>query len=713
MSGDKQGDYDAVIVGASIAGCSVATLLARAGARVALLDRRPDATSYKTLCTHFIQASATETIQRLGLAERIEAAGGLRNGIEAWTREGWIRPRLGADYEHPRYGYDIRREKLDPMLRELASETAGVDLMLGHTVTGLLESESRPAGVRTTDRDRRPRELKARVVVAADGRDSGVGRMARVPSRVKSNDRFVYFAYYRGLPLVSGNRSLLWFLDPDVAYAFPQDEEVTLMACFQTKDRLPWFKRDLEANFENYFRGLPNVPDLAGGERVSKILGKLDMPLSIRPAGRPGLAFVGDAAMAADPVWGVGCGFAFQSGEWLADAIGEALAGGAPDADIDKRIDGYRKRHRRKLLGHFLMMSDYGSGRRQNTAERLMLRAASGDEVTAARFHTFIARSIAPTDSEFARLMGRSLRLAVARRGAGSAQEPEGPHAHGTPLPADVTTGWRTVDGVRVPVSCAGPSDSSEAVVFVHGCPGSRRDWDDLLARCAPIARTLAFDMPGFGRAEKPEGFDCSVRGYGGFLESALDQLEVERVHLVLHDFGGPWGLEWARQNPERLASATLVNTGVLFGYRRHSLARIWETPLLGEAFLAMATRSGLRAVLRRGSRRDLPRAFVDRIYDDLDQGSKRTLLHLYRNTDLSEVGLAQAEALRPLNRPSLVIWGADDRYLPASMAGRQQAAFPSAEVTVLDECGHWPLVEAPDRVGRLVERFLRDQIGV
>ncbi|HEY1537828.1 MAG TPA: FAD-dependent oxidoreductase [Solirubrobacteraceae bacterium] len=91
----KTSDYDVAVVGASIAGCTVATLLGRAGARVALLERRPDPAAYKTICTHYIQACATPAIQRLGLAERIEAAGGLRNGVEVWSQHGWIRPRAG------------------------------------------------------------------------------------------------------------------------------------------------------------------------------------------------------------------------------------------------------------------------------------------------------------------------------------------------------------------------------------------------------------------------------------------------------------------------------------------------------------------------------------------------------------------------------------------------------------------------------------------
>src|SRR3954451_1838538 len=207
-------DYDAVVVGASIGGGTGATLLARRGARVAVVERHADPDFYKVLCTHFIQASATPTIERLGLAERIEAAGGVRNGLEVWSRYGWVRPEPGDDYPHPRYGYDIRREKLDPMLRELAAGTDGVDLLLGETLTGVLRDGGRPSGIPVRDRSREDRTIRARVVVGADGRDSQTARLARAPARVKRHDRFGYYAYYKDLPLVSGNRTLFWFLDP-------------------------------------------------------------------------------------------------------------------------------------------------------------------------------------------------------------------------------------------------------------------------------------------------------------------------------------------------------------------------------------------------------------------------------------------------------------------------------------------------------------------
>ncbi len=586
------------------------------------------------MCTHFVQPSATPVIERLGLAGPIEAAGGVRNGVEAWSRYGWVRPQLGPDYRHPRYGYDIRREKLDPMMRHLAAQTPGVELKLGLTVTGLLREKTRPSGVRVSDRERSEGEITARVVVAADGRDSALARMAAVPARVKPHGRFAYFAYYRNLPLVSGRNTLFWFLDPDIAYAFPQDDGLTLMASFQTKDRLAWFKRDLEANFENYFGGLPNAPDLSRGERISKIMGKIDMPNTSRPPGHAGLAFIGDAAMAADPLWGVGCGFAFQSAEWLADALGPALAGSNDDGQIDLALKDYGKEHRRALRGHYLLTSDYATGRRLNALERLLFSGSARDGHAAEDLHAFGSRSVRPNDPQFARLLVRAARAHLAPAHSAERQPLVGPHADGTPPPAGVERRRLEVGGIEVPVSAVGDTDATEAVVFVHGNPGSSRDWDDLLARTGGFTRGIALDMPGFGRAQKPDDFEYTVEGYARFLEGALERLGVERAHLVLHDFGGPWGLEWAASHPDRLASAVLINTGVMIDYGWHYLARIWRTPAAGELFQATLTRAGLRLALRHGNPRPLPRAFVDRMYDDADAGTKRAVLRLYRSTD-------------------------------------------------------------------------------
>src|SRR3954464_932916 len=78
-------NHDVVIAGASTAGCTAARLFALRGARVALVERKPSPTAFKTVCTHFIQSSATPAIERLGLADALEERGAVHNAIDVWT----------------------------------------------------------------------------------------------------------------------------------------------------------------------------------------------------------------------------------------------------------------------------------------------------------------------------------------------------------------------------------------------------------------------------------------------------------------------------------------------------------------------------------------------------------------------------------------------------------------------------------------------------
>jgi len=270
-----------------------------------------------------------------------------------------------------------------------------------------------------------------------------------------------------------------------------------------------------------------------------------------------------------------------------------------------------------------------------------------------------------------------------------------------------------TIAGIRSPLIEGGPSEASEAVVFVHGSPGSSRDWEDLATQVSTFGRAVALDMPGFGQAEKPEHFDYTVDGYARHLASALTELGIRRVHLVLHDFGGPWGLAWAATHPGAFVSAVLINTGAWLDYHWHVFARMWQTPLLGEVSMAMASRAFFHLLLKRDSPRGLPAAYINQMYDTYDHGTRRAILKLYRAT-AHPAPLAQelVNALRPLDRPALVVWGKHDRYLPLQLANRQREVFPNAQIVVLEQSGHWPFADDPAGVAAVVVPFLRQMLG-
>ncbi|HVU05862.1 MAG TPA: alpha/beta hydrolase [Polyangiaceae bacterium] len=277
---------------------------------------------------------------------------------------------------------------------------------------------------------------------------------------------------------------------------------------------------------------------------------------------------------------------------------------------------------------------------------------------------------------------------------------------------AEVTTRTLAVNGVKSFLRESGRVDSKEAVVFVHGNPGSGEDFDGLLPLVGDFSRAVVPDMPGYGQADRPRGFDYTVEGYADHLDGLISQLGIERVHLALHDFGGAWGVEWASRNPTRVKSLTLFNVGVVPGYTWHKFAKVWRTPLLGELFQATATRGAFRVALQADNPKPFPRAFVDRMYDYQDWGMKRAVLALYRATDdLSTMTQRWGSILRPYHIPTLVLWGDSDKYLPVRFASVQKDYF-DAEVHVIPNAGHWPMIDEPELVRDLVIPFLRKHAG-
>jgi pimeloyl-ACP methyl ester carboxylesterase len=270
------------------------------------------------------------------------------------------------------------------------------------------------------------------------------------------------------------------------------------------------------------------------------------------------------------------------------------------------------------------------------------------------------------------------------------------------------------VNGVGTVVLEGGDPAQRSAVVFVHGNPGSGQDWVDLAQDAARFSRVVVFDMPGFGRADKPADFPSSVEGGAAFLGALLDQLGVERAHLVLHDFGGPWGLAWALAEPHKAASIALINTGILPGYRWHAMARIWRMPLVGELSQALTTRRGFHFALRRSSPRGLPAAFIERMFNDYDHGTRRAVLKLYRATDdPAERSRQIVEPLKALSLPAVVIWGARDPFIPMQYAALQRLAFPQAQIHTLQDSGHWPFVDNPAGTREALMPFLLNQLGL
>ncbi len=268
-----------------------------------------------------------------------------------------------------------------------------------------------------------------------------------------------------------------------------------------------------------------------------------------------------------------------------------------------------------------------------------------------------------------------------------------------------------SINGVAGLVTYAGASEDEEAVVCLHGVPGSGRDFQWLLPEMAKITRSVAFDLPGFGRADKPDDFPYSIEGYQTWLAPAIDALGIKRVHLVLHSFHSQTGLMWAAMNPDKCRSITILDGGVLEDYRGNLVANIWRKKHAGEILQFITTRRLFKLFMRLGNPRGLNPQWLDELITEDDRATRRVTLELYRNTNFDDAKILRL-ALSPRDIPTLVIFGRKDPFISWRYAERQRETFANAEIHVWDDCGHFPHVQHPERTAENVTAFLRTVVG-
>lgn len=242
-------------------------------------------------------------------------------------------------------------------------------------------------------------------------------------------------------------------------------------------------------------------------------------------------------------------------------------------------------------------------------------------------------------------------------------------------------------------------------LLLLHGNPDSSLMWEGVAAALALQFHCLAPDLPGFGDSEVPAGFAPSLAGMAEFVEALRAAAGITGpLDLAAHDFGGPFALAWALRHPEKVRRIVLINTLFFADYRWHFWARVWRTPVLGEAAMALLNRPLFARELRRGAGRRLDPAHIRETWARITPRMKRMILALYRAADpaLFAPWEEQLPALLA-QKPTLVLWGDRDPYIPSRFAER----FGAAAVVHLPDVGHWPPVEAPAETAAHMRRHL------
>jgi 2-polyprenyl-6-methoxyphenol hydroxylase-like FAD-dependent oxidoreductase len=360
--------FDVIIVGARCAGSPLATLLARAGLRVCVVDRATFPS--ETPSTHGIQPCGVKILDHLGVLEpllevtpAIDRGTVFADGVRAEV-DGVVE-RVGAPMVIP------RRQTLDVMLVEAAAK-AGAEIRTGTAVTGLLEDRRRVVGVRTP-----AGPLRAPLVVGADGARSTVARLAGAAEyhRTRPGRVFVW-GYYEGVP-ASNNGVWLGKSGETAFIAGPTDHGLFLAAVGATIERRDELRADRAAGYATLLRTWPELhASLGDGRRVGPVRMMSRWHGFFRESAGPGWVLVGDGGHFKDPTPGQGISDALRQVTELAPAIERALGGAA---DPDRALREWWAWRDRDAWEMYWFARDMGAPGRTRPLERAVFQRIAAD----------------------------------------------------------------------------------------------------------------------------------------------------------------------------------------------------------------------------------------------------------------------------------------------------------------------------------------------
>ena len=258
-------------------------------------------------------------------------------------------------------------------------------------------------------------------------------------------------------------------------------------------------------------------------------------------------------------------------------------------------------------------------------------------------------------------------------------------------------------------------SGSGSVVLFIHGILGSQRQWSHLVDQLDDEHRVVVPDLFGHGESAKPMG-DYSLSSHAATMRDLLDHLGVEKVTLVGHSLGGGIAMQFFYLFPERVERLVLVSSGGL-GREVNLVLRAATLPGAEQVLSIVASQavtSRLRAVGRGAERVGWrPGADVGAIWRGFsslsDRGSRHSFLATTRAViDIGGQSISAHDHLGDaLPVPVLIVWGTQDRMIPASHALSAQQSVPECQVELFEGAGHFPHLDDPDRFARVLRDFI------
>ncbi|SEV95137.1 alpha/beta fold hydrolase [Natrinema salifodinae] len=282
-------------------------------------------------------------------------------------------------------------------------------------------------------------------------------------------------------------------------------------------------------------------------------------------------------------------------------------------------------------------------------------------------------------------------------------------------------TGITTIDGCRLAYRRAGTEGSPVVLLHGGGVDDSTLSWRHAIDTLAEDHRVYAPDWPGYGDSEAGPDFEHSIESYVDLLVSFLDDMGLESATLVGISMGGGVALGTALDHADRIDRLALVDSYGLgpripAGALWKTMAHVPGANALGWAAVGLSNemaRLSLSRLVADGAALDPE--FVEDFRTRAGRRSAGEAFEAFQRNELLASGTVRTDFtddLGSLSVPTLLVHGADDPLIPAAWSERAAARIPDAELTVLENCGHWTPRERPDAFNEVLTSFCADDAG-
>lgn len=271
------------------------------------------------------------------------------------------------------------------------------------------------------------------------------------------------------------------------------------------------------------------------------------------------------------------------------------------------------------------------------------------------------------------------------------------------------------VDGARIHYQEFGDA-SKPTILLIHGYTASLYVWKTVAPMLADAGmHVIAIDLLGFGYSDKPKWFDYSITSQARMIARFMDRLGVGRAIVLGSSYGGAVAATLALDYPERVEKLALVDTVCNDNLKSHPILKLVAIPGVGEALTPFLVDS--RAFQRHRMRGTLAPANHELITNDRVESILRPLMaadahHSLLATSRNWHACRIEQDAHLINQPTLIIWGEDDKVIPADDGRKLHDSILNSRFFVLKNCGHVPQEEQSDLFAQLVSEFAHDPKG-